>query len=531
MADTPIIPRGINSIYIQDLSILSELPNDAVLLVINNGKPYKITGGQLKQLLIIEGDSVYAPLVDGKVPIDFLPSSNADINDVLGAGNIALDKEIKFTHSYTSAFSVFDENGIVFTFEASESMVTAVQSSLKNLSLQNTVLKDVARGIEDTDGVNVLQLNSKADKSTTLQIGETIYDLSQNRVFPLPIGSGGYEANVYLTNIDSSNSGYKKMAYTPELTETIKSIVATNNTVLGEKYLYDSQIGITNIPSGEWKFKLYGRISSTSGGTSTVTIRVFRYLENGTEVDLVFGSKVISNTTNDTIQFTSTQAANVICNSTDRLGVQISLTTTRNSATTFYYSLGDGNAAYINSPLPFRHELLRNLEWLASGHKGTASKLAGFDSFGNAAEIDKLPATAITINPTVLNNLSVLDVILSQLVDKFDLGQFKKTTYQTEFDNGNSGVAKPIDWNNGQNQRITLTANCVLTLPSVTGTGRFQIKFIQDMFGGWSVTFAGQTVKNPSNFDFANGQPYQECIATFYWDGGKYIMLSTPYYI
>ena len=119
-------------------------------------------------------------------------------------------------------------------------------------------------------------------------------------MFPLPIGSGGYEANVYLTNIDSANSGYKKIAYTPELTETIKSIVATNNTVLGEKYLYDSQIGITNIPAGEWKFKLYGRISSTSGGVSTVTIRVFRYLENGTEVDLVFGSKVISNTTNDT---------------------------------------------------------------------------------------------------------------------------------------------------------------------------------------------------------------------------------------
>ena len=168
---------------------------------------------------------------------------------------------------------------------------------------------------------------------------------------------------------------------------------------------------------------------------------IFRYLENGTEVDLVFGSKVISNKTNDTIQFTSTQAGNVDGSLTDRLGIQISLTTTRSTATTFYYSLGDGNAAYINTPLPFRHELLRNLEWLSSGHKGTANKLAGFDSFGNAAEIDKLPATAITISPTVLNNLLMSDIILSQLVDKFDLGQFKMTTYQTEYDNGNSGVA------------------------------------------------------------------------------------------
>ena len=122
------------------------------------------------------------------------------------------------------------------------------------------------------------------------------------------------------------------------------------------------------------------------------------------------------------------------------------------------------------------------------------------------------------------------DIILSQLVDKFDLGQFKMTTYQLEYDNGNSGVAKPIDWNNGQNQRITLTANCVLTLPSITGTGRFQIKVIQDSVGGMSVTFSGQTVKNPSSFDFSTGTANQECIATFYWDGGKYIMLSTPYY-
>ena len=143
---------------------------------------------------------------------------------------------------------------------------------------------------------------------------------------------------------------------------------------------------------------------------------------------------------------------------------------------------------------------------------------------------DKLPATAITISPTVLNNLLVSDIILSQLVDKFDLGQFKMTTYQTEYDNGNSGVDKTIDWNNGQNQKITLTASCTVTLPSITGTGRFQIKFIQDSVGGRAVTFSGQTIKNPSSFDFSTGTANQECIATFYWDGAKYIFLSTPYY-
>ena len=102
--------------------------------------------------------------------------------------------------------------------------------------------------------------------------------------------------------------------------------------------------------------------------------------------------------------------------------------------------------------------------------------------------------------------------------------------FQPEFDNGNSGATKTIDWASGQNQKITLTANCVLTLPSITGTGRFQIKFIQDSVGGRAVTFSGQTVKNPSSFDFSTGTANQECIATFYWDGAKYIFLSIPYY-
>lgn len=132
--------------------------------------------------------------------------------------------------------------------------------------------------------------------------------------------------------------------------------------------------------------------------------------------------------------------------------------------------------------------------------------------------------------PSTLNNLSATDTTIQKIADKFDLGQFKMTTYQTEYDNGNSGVAKTIDWNNGQNQKITLTANCVLTLPSVTGTGRFQLKVIQDGTGARSLSFSSASVKNPTNFDFASGTANQECIITFYWDGAKYIFLSTPYY-
>ena len=392
-------------------------------------------------------------------------------------------------------FSTDGGDGFFKLFNSNNEEKVKLSSSEDNVFGMNV---QVPEAIYPEHAVRKSQLDQKVDKSTTLRIGDVEQDLSQSRTFPIPIGSGGYEANIYLSAIDSEIVGYKKMLYIPEVSETLKTITANNSTVQGEKYLYDAQIDITNIPAGEWKFKLYGNISGISGGTSNINIRVFRYDILGIEHDILVASKLITNTVNDTIQFTATQSANIACDLTDRIGIQISLTTTRNQNTTFTYSLGDGHAAFINSTIPLRHQLLRDLLWLLSGHKGTANFIAMFDEFGNAKESNQI--------------------------------NVKNATFLTEYDNGDSGVAKTIDWNNGQNQKITLTANCVLTLPSVTGTGRFQLKVIQDGTGSRSLTFTSASVKNPTNFDFASGTANQECIITFYWDGAKYIFLSIPYY-
>ena len=392
-------------------------------------------------------------------------------------------------------FSTYGGDGFFKLFNSSQEEKVKLSSSEDNVFGMNV---QVPEAIYPEHAVRKSQLDQKADKSITLKIGDIEYDLSQSRTFPIPIGSGGYEANVYLSATDSVTAGYKNLLYSPDVSETIKTITANNNTVQGEKYLYDAQIGTDIIPSGEWKFKLYCKLSAISGGTTSVNIRVFRYDISGIEHDILIVSKLITNTVNDTIQFTATQAANIFCNLNDRIGLQISLTTSRNQNTTFTYSLGDGYAAYITTPIQLRHEFLRDLLWIISGHKGTSNFIAMFDEFGNAKESNQI--------------------------------NVKNATFLTEYDNGNSGVAKTIDWNNGQNQKITLTANCVLTLPSVTGTGRFQMKVIQDGTGARSLTFTSASVKNPTNFDFASGTANQECIITFYWDGAKYIFLSIPYY-
>lgn len=64
-------------------------------------------------------------------------------------------------------------------------------------------------------------------------------------------------------------------------------------------------------------------------------------------------------------------------------------------------------------------------------------------------------------------------------------------------DNGNSGSAITIDTDNGNYQKVTLTADCTITLRSSTGIGTedytvpLVLLLVQDATGGHVVTWAG----------------------------------------
>jgi len=62
-------------------------------------------------------------------------------------------------------------------------------------------------------------------------------------------------------------------------------------------------------------------------------------------------------------------------------------------------------------------------------------------------------------------------------------------TFESEHDNGNSGASKTIDWGNGQQQKLTLTANCTLTFTAPDGPGTFSLRLIQDATGNRTVTW------------------------------------------
>jgi hypothetical protein len=64
-------------------------------------------------------------------------------------------------------------------------------------------------------------------------------------------------------------------------------------------------------------------------------------------------------------------------------------------------------------------------------------------------------------------------------------GQF----YVALYDAGNSGAALTLNWNNGNEQLVTLTGNVTFTLSNPKDGGRYVIVLLQDGTGGRTVTW------------------------------------------
>lgn len=91
-----------------------------------------------------------------------------------------------------------------------------------------------------------------------------------------------------------------------------------------------------------------------------------------------------------------------------------------------------------------------------------------------------------------------------------------------EYDNGNSGAAKSIDWANGGQQRVTLNANTTLTIGTPTYAGHYQLRLVQDATGSRTVAWSGLTATRwlgatsaPAINSAANG----ETIVSVYYNG------------
>lgn len=122
-----------------------------------------------------------------------------------------------------------------------------------------------------------------------------------------------------------------------------------------------------------------------------------------------------------------------------------------------------------------------------------------------------------------LNTRTVVDLNPDQIFDTL--------AFTSEYDNGNSWASKTIDWTIANNQKVTLTADCIFAFTALTWwVSRVQLKIIQDWTGWWNC-FRPANVIRPNGYPtWTDWTPWQNCIITFYYDWTNYIAIATLYY-
>lgn len=108
-----------------------------------------------------------------------------------------------------------------------------------------------------------------------------------------------------------------------------------------------------------------------------------------------------------------------------------------------------------------------------------------------------------------------------------DLQNIQLAEFQDEHDNGNSGSSDTIDWNNGNNQKSTLTGNVTYSFTAPSGPCRLQLKLIQDGTGSRTVTWPGAVKWPAGTAPTLSTAASSEDIVTLWYDGTNYYGVSS----
>ncbi len=183
------------------------------------------------------------------------------------------------------------------------------------------------------------------------------------RIVQVEPPAGGYANNLYFDSLTSVVvPAYKTLTYNVR-NNTYKMPLTVNESE-GDKtiasYIYPMGVDVTLFPSGLWSFNFYGSISSANGVTQ-IGVQYFKRNLAGTDSTLLtVWSSEINNTTDEWIQFITSQP-NFIVAATDKMGARILAKTTSVSNRTVTIDIGNGYGAYLNNPNRIRHSQLRAL--------------------------------------------------------------------------------------------------------------------------------------------------------------------------
>ena len=101
---------------------------------------------------------------------------------------------------------------------------------------------------------------------------------------------------------------------------------------------------------------------------------------------------------------------------------------------------------------------------------------------------------------------------------------FDLVTFTSEYDNGNSGANHTINWNNGQQQKITLNNSCTFAFTAPIGAkpSRFTLKVVQGGTGSYTITWPGTAFATGGAAPTLTGTVASVDILAVYFDGTYY---------
>jgi hypothetical protein len=121
---------------------------------------------------------------------------------------------------------------------------------------------------------------------------------------------------------------------------------------------------------------------------------------------------------------------------------------------------------------------------------GTWATPAGSGTVTSVTSANGYITVATTTSTPVLTLNSSSTATASKVATRDANGILYSTSIiQSTSTNATSGTAATLNWNNGANQRLTLTANCTLTFSNPVAGAKYTIELIQDATGSRTVTF------------------------------------------
>jgi hypothetical protein len=159
--------------------------------------------------------------------------------------------------------------------------------------------------------------------------------------------------------------------------------------------------------------------------------------------------------------------------------------------------------------------------------RGTAasSLLPGATSFAVRNNADTFDNLLIADNGdvTVRNNLIITGTISTATLALTGHLTVSGQATVGEHDAGNSGAAIALDFNNGNNQLLTLTATCTLTLSNPVTGSVYIIRLKQDATGSRFVTWPGTVDWGSAGAPTLTTTAERSDLIALYWNGTKYV--------